>query len=89
MKDATHTTAAVNLELVEKLISAIDSELKGDMIPRHKINELSPSFPWGYRTVANWDSLGVGVKESLAAGKYRLYVKSSLLDLVRRRLLGT
>jgi hypothetical protein len=81
-------TAAVNIELIEKLIGAIDGELKGEMILRHRINELSPSFPWNYRTLANWDSLGIGVEESLPAGKYRLYVKSSLLNLVRRRLMG-
>jgi hypothetical protein len=88
MKAVKRIKAAVNLELVERLISAIDTELKGDMILRHKINELSPSFPWNHRTLANWESAGIGVQESLAAGKFRLYSKSSLLQLVRRRLLG-
>jgi hypothetical protein len=44
--------------IIEQLLAAIDTEIKGEFIQRCKINEISPSFPYDHRTMANRDSLG-------------------------------
>ena len=71
---------------VEKLIEAVRQELKGEFIQRHKVNILSPSFPYDYRTLANCDCLGTGPAETLMCGGRMLYAKDSLLAWLRARL---
>lgn len=69
--------------IAEKLLRAVDDEIKGDVIARHKLNKLSPSFPYSYRTLANRDCIGTGVKEFIMIGGRRFYIKNSLLEMLR------
>lgn len=72
--------------IAERMIEAVNQELKGDTFPRHKINKLSPSFPYSHRTLANRDSLGTGCKETLTIGGRVFYTKSGILEMLRRDL---
>jgi hypothetical protein len=72
--------------IAEMLIQAVDSELKGDIIPRHKLNILSPSFPYNHRTMANRDNLKTDVREFIVLRGRRFYVKRSLLKMLREDL---
>lgn len=78
----------VSKDSIEQLIAAIDSELKGEFIQRHLINKISPSFPWNHRTLSNWDSQKIGVEGAFRVGKYMIYPKPSLMNLLRNRLKG-
>lgn len=84
----THETPPVLSPVAQKLIDAVTNELKGEIVPRHKINKLSPSFPFNHRTMANKDSLKIdgvstGVKEFIMVGGRRHYVRSSLIAWMR------
>lgn len=73
-------------EIREQLIAAIDAEIKGEFIQRHKINKLSPSFPYHHRTMANRDSLKTGPRDAFTVGKHKVYRKTALLDMLRADL---
>jgi len=75
----------MEMELIEKVVRAIEKELP-EVFPRHKINKLSPSFPWAKGTMQNRDSDGSGVKEKFMIGKHVFYTRDSTLDLVRKEL---
>jgi hypothetical protein len=70
----------------EQLLAAIDTEIKGEFVPRSKINELSPSFPYNHRTLANRDSLHTGVIGAFMVGKRIIYPKAALLEMLREDL---
>lgn len=72
-------------QLIEKVIAAIEKELP-EVFPRHKINKLSPSFPWAKGTMQNRDCDGNGVKEKFTIGKHVFYTRASTLALVREEL---
>ncbi|HQP25020.1 MAG TPA: hypothetical protein PLP16_07630 [Smithellaceae bacterium] len=78
--------AAVRESVNQQLIDAVDRELQGAIIPRHKINKLSPSFPWSYRTLANRDSLGTGPKEATSINDRVFYPKAAILDFLKNEL---
>ena len=73
---------------VEKLLAAVDAELKAAFVPRHLVNKLSPSFPYNHRTLANRDCDGSGPTETIMIGGRMFHEKKSLLDWLRLRLLG-
>jgi len=75
----------IDSQLIEKIIAAVGRELP-EIFPRHKINKLSPSFPWAKGTMQNRDSEGTGVKERFMIGKHVFYTRDSTLDLVRQEL---
>jgi len=82
----TESTPKALSPIAEKLMATIESEIKTDVIARHKINIISPSFPLGHRTMANRDALKIGPKEfQLISGKI-YYTKSSLLENLRTYL---
>jgi len=83
------TTPTALSPIAEKLLQAVADEIKGDVIARHKINKLSPSFPYHHRTMANRDCLGTGVKEFITVGGRRFYLTKSLLDMLRADLSKT
>ena len=70
----------------EQLLAAIAAEIKGEFVQRRKINELSPSFPYNHRTLANRDSLHTGVRGAFMAGKHIFYPKAALLEMLREDL---
>lgn len=72
--------------IAEKLIEAVDAEIKSDVIARHKLNLFSPSFPYNHRTMANKDSKNQGPQEFFIAYNQRFYTKKSLLDFLRNNL---
>lgn len=72
--------------VAEKLIETVAAEIKGDVIARHKLNNISPSFPYNHRTMANRDSKKLGPAEFLIVGGRRFYTKKSLLDFLRADL---
>lgn len=67
----------------EELLAAVAAEIKGEFVQRHKINDISPSFPYHHRTLANRESLGTGPKEAFMVGKHKMYAKSALLQMLR------
>ncbi len=73
-------------EIREQLIAAIDAEIKGEFVQRHKLNELSPSFPYHHRTMANRDSLKTGPRDAFSVGKHKVYRKAALLEMLRSDL---
>lgn len=77
------TKTKIPEEVIKQLIDAIDSELKGEFVLRHKLNELSPSFPYKHRTMANRDSLKTGPKGAFQVGKHIVYPKNSILQMLR------
>lgn len=83
---ATESTPKPLSPIAEMLIQVVDGELKGDIIPRHKLNILSPSFPYSHRTMSNRDSLKTGVREFIVFRGRRFYVKRSLLKMLREDL---
>ncbi len=88
----THTTPesqSTSHELsaiAEKLIQAVENEIKAEIFPRHTINKLSPSFPYNHRTLANRDALNTGISEFLMLGGRRFITKKSTIDFLRREL---
>lgn len=74
-------------EMRERLLAAISAEIKGEFVQRHRINDESPSFPYRHRTLANRDSAGTGPKGAFNIGKYRVYLKSALIDMLREDLM--
>jgi len=73
-------------EIREQLIAAIDAEIKGEFVQRHKLNEISPSFPYHHRTMANRDSLKTGPAGAFTIGKHKVYRKAALLNMLRSDL---
>lgn len=70
-------------DIAVKLISAVESEIGSTgFSPRHKINKISPSFPYDHRTMANRDSLGTGPKEKILVGKHIFHGNLSLLEML-------
>jgi len=90
-QDQQESTSTATLSpAAEMLLEAIDRELP-DIIPRHKINKLSPSFPLSKRTLANRDSIsrretGRPYVEQTDIGGRRFLIKSSLLSVMRVEL---
>lgn len=81
-KKQSPQTKVIPEHLKEQLIATIGSEIKGEFVQRHKLNEVSPSFPYHHRTMANRDSLGTGPKEAFMLGKHVTYSKKALLDML-------
>lgn len=82
-------TAPKNLSPIsEQLITAVDSEIKSNVVARHKLNSISPSFPYNHRTMANKDSKKLGPTESFMVGGKRFYTKKALLNFLRSDLEG-
>jgi hypothetical protein len=76
----------ISKESIDQLIAAINTEIKGEFIPRSKINQQSPSFPYNHRTLANRDSLHTGVKGAFMVGKHIIYPKIALIEMLREDL---
>jgi hypothetical protein len=74
--------------MAQAVIDAVDRELAAEIIPRHRINELSPSWPWHFRTMANRDSKKTSKIETIMIGGRQFYKKTSMLDFLRRELAG-
>lgn len=72
--------------VAERILEAVANEIRGEVIPRHKINKISPSFPFSHRTLANRDSAGTGCKETLIIGNRMFYTKAGILDMLRSDL---
>jgi hypothetical protein len=68
-------------------LEAVDAEIKGAVLARHKLNKISPSFPLDHRSLANRDCLGLGVKGAVTIGGRVFYSKIALLDMLRAYLL--
>jgi len=74
----------------EQILEAVDRELPA-IIPRHKINKLSPSCPLDHRTWANKDSLArklTGqplVEQTEMAGRI-FYLKPSFMQALKNEL---
>jgi len=68
--------------VAEKLIASVKTELGDGFTARHKINTLSPSFPYNHRTLANRDSLGTGPAEKIFIGKHIFYSNQSILEML-------
>ena len=84
---STESTPHKLSPIAEKLIEAVAAEIKGDVVARHKLNIVSPSFPLNHRSMANRDAIpGQGVKEFIMVGGRRFYSKSSLLEMLRTYL---
>jgi len=71
-------------ETAKKLIAAIADELGSPegFTPRHKLNDVSRSFPYNFRTMANRDASKTGPKEKILVGKHMMYRNLSLLELL-------
>ena len=69
--------------VAEKLIAAVEAELGPGFTARHKINQVSKSFPYLHRTMANRDALGTGPKEKILIGKHIFYSNPSVLEMLR------
>lgn len=78
--------AKIPEEIREQLISAIATEIKGEFVQRHKLNLISPSFPYNHRTMANRDSLKTGPAGAFTIGKHKFYRKTALLEMLRSDL---
>jgi len=72
-----------------KLISAIAGELGGpdSFTARHRINEISPSFPYSFRTLANRDAQGIGPDTKIMMGRFIMYNNLSLLEMLCKDLM--
>lgn len=71
-----------------KLVEAVAPELGNPdgFTPRHKLNQISPSFPYNHRTMANRDSLGTGPKDQINVGKHKFYRNLSILEILCKDL---
>lgn len=80
------TKTKIPVEMREKLIAAIAAEINAEFVPRHEINERSPSFPYDHRTMANRDSMGTGPQGSFTVGKHKMYHTPRLIEMLRSDL---
>ena len=72
-------------QIIEKVIEAVGQELSS-IVPRHKINKQSPSWPYSKGTMQNRDSDGSGVKERFMVGKHVFYFREKCLEFLRDEL---
>jgi hypothetical protein len=72
-------------QLIEKVVEAVRKEL-AEIVPRHKINKLSPSWPYSKGTMQNRDCDGTGVKEKFMIGKHVFYLREQCLEFLRDEL---
>lgn len=74
--------------VAKMLIIAVSAEIGNPtaFTPRHKINEVSKSFPYNHRTLANRDSEGTGPTEKILIGKHVFHRNLSLLEMLCKDL---
>ena len=72
-------------QLIDRIIEAAEEELP-KVVPRHKINKLSPSWPYSKGTMQNRDCDGTGVKERFMIGKHVFYLREQCLEFLRDEL---
>lgn len=72
-------------QVIEQVIEAVGKEMPS-LVPRHKINKLSPSWPYSKGTMQNRDCDGSGVKERFMIGKHVFYFREKCLEFLRNEL---
>lgn len=72
-------------QLIEKIIEAVEKELPS-IVPRHKINKLSPSWPYSKGTMQNRDCEKSGVKGKFMVGKHVFYLREKCTEFLRDEL---
>ncbi|ABC76492.1 hypothetical cytosolic protein [Syntrophus aciditrophicus SB] len=84
IRDSGYQLSDVALMLIEAVAAELGNP--DSFTARHKINEISKSFPYHHRTLANRDSLGTGPKEHINIGKYKFYRNLSILEMLCKDL---